>query len=170
MALGVLLGALVAAAYLGVGYYYQAKWFVTQVDGQVAMFQGRPGGLLWLEPERVPLDGPNVDTLIPQDKERVAEDRPQEFDSKAEATAFVDSLMLAEEIVKDPAAQLGGVEASTSTVPGDPNAVTTTVPVGGLVTVPGAAGAAGGAEPASPASTATAATAASAGSSTSSAG
>lgn len=170
VALGVLLGVLVAGAYLGVGYYYRAKWFVTQVDGQVAVFHGRPGGLLWLEPDRLPLDGPNVDTLIPQDKERVSGDPPQTFDSEAKATAFVDSLMLAEEIVKDPAAQLGGVEASTSTVPGDPNAVSTTVPAGGLVTVPGAAGAAGGAEPASPASTATAATAANAGSSTSPAG
>lgn len=169
VALGILLGALVAAAYLGVGYYNRSIWFVKQVDGgQVAIFNGRPGGLLWLEPEAQPAEGPKVADLIPEDQDEVA--KQPTFKSEAEAKAFVDSLMLAGEVVKDPAAQLGGVEASTSTVPGDPNAVTTTVPTGGLVTVPRAAGAAGGAEPASPASTATAATAANAGSSTSAAG
>ena len=150
VALGVLLGALVAAAYLGIGYYNHSIWFVKQVDGgQVAIFNGRPGGLLWLEPERQPDEGPNVSDLIPKDQDEVAQ-QPT-FKSEAEAKAFVDSLTLAEEMVKDQAEQLGGVEAST-TVPVDPNA-TTTVPAGGLVTVPGGAGAAGGAAPASPAST-----------------
>ncbi len=170
VALGILLGALVAAAYLGVGYYNRSIWFVKQVDGgQVAIFNGRPGGLLWLEPEAQPAEGSlKVNDLIPEDQDEVA--KQPTFKSEAEAKAFVDSLTLAGEMVKDPAAQLGGVEASTSTVPGDPNAVTTTVPVGGVLTVPGPAGAAGGAAPASPASTATAATAANAGSSTSAAG
>lgn len=169
VALGVLLGALVAAAYLGVGYYNRSIWFVKQVDsGQVAIFNGRPGGLLWLEPEQQPDEGPQVGDLIPEDQDEVA--KQPTFKSEAEAKAFVDSLMLAGEMVKDQAAQLGGVEASSTTVAADPNA-STTVPAGGLVTVPGAAGAAGGAAPASPASTAPApANAASAGSSTSSAG
>lgn len=166
VAMGVLLGALAAGAYLGLGFYNRSIWFVKQVDsGQVAVFNGRPGGLLWLEPEQQPGEGPKVDELIPEDQDEVASQRT--FKSEAEARDFVDSLTLAGEMVKDPAEQLGGVEAST-TVPEDPNA-TTTVPTGGLVTVPGAAGAAGGAAPASPASTdPAAANAASAGSSTTS--
>ncbi|MEZ5409370.1 MAG: PP2C family serine/threonine-protein phosphatase [Acidimicrobiales bacterium] len=149
VALGVLLGALVAAAYLGIGYYNRSIWFVKQVDGgQVAIFNGRPGGLLWLEPERQADEGPQVGDLIPEDQDEVAQ-QPT-FKSEAEAKAFVDSLMLAGEMVKDQAEQLGGVEAST-TVPVDPTA--TTVPAGGLVTVPGSVGAAGGAAPASPATT-----------------
>lgn len=169
VALGVLLGAVVAAAYLGIGYYNRSIWFVKQVDsGQVAVFNGRPGGLLWLEPEQKAPEGPKVDDLIPEDRDEVA--KQPTFKSEAEARAFVDSLTLAGEMVKDQAEQLGGVEASTSTVAGDPNATTTTAPAGGLVTVPGAAGAAGGAAPASPASTAPAPNAAVAGSSTTSAG
>ena len=169
VALGVLLGAVVAAAYLGIGYYNRSIWFVKQVDsGQVAVFNGRPGGLLWLEPEQKAPEGPKVDELIPEDQDEVA--KQPTFKSEAEARAFVDSLTLAGEMVKDQAEQLGGVEASTTTAPVDPNATTTTAPAGGLVTVPGAAGAAGGAAPASPASTAPAPNAASAGSSTSSAG
>ncbi len=163
VALGILLGALVAASYLGVGYYNRSIWFVKQVEGgQVAIFNGRPGGLLWLKPEAQPAEGaPKADELIPEDQDEVA--KQPTFKSEAEAKAFVDSLTLAGEMVKDPAAQLGGVEASTSTVPTDLNA--TTLPAGSGATVPSAAGAAGGATPASPASTPTAATAANAGTS-----
>ncbi len=166
VALGVLLGAVAAAAYLGVGFYNRSIWFVKQVDGgQVVIFNGRPGGLLWLEPEQQPVGGPKVDELIPEARDEVAQ-QPT-FKSEAEARAFVDSLTLATEMVKDPAAQLGGVEAST-TVPADPNA-TTTAPPGGVATVSGSVGAASGAAPASPAST-DQATANVAGSSTTSTG
>ncbi len=141
---GLAIGFLLAVGYLGVGYYNRSIWFVGPLDdGTVSIFQGRPGGLLWLEPELQSTGGPSVNELIPEDRDQVAE-QPS-FKSEAEAQRFVESLTPAAELTKDQAAQLGGVELSSTT---------TTVPAGGLITVPGASGPAGGAAPAAPVSTA----------------
>lgn len=114
---GLAIGLLLAVGYLGVGYYNRSIWFVQALDdGTVGVFNGRPSGLLWLEPELQSTLGPSVSELIPEDQDEVA-NRPT-FKSAAEAEAFVESLLLAGEIVKEQAGSLGGFESSTSTVGG----------------------------------------------------
>lgn len=114
---GLAIVLLLAVGYLGVGYYNRSIWFVQALDdGTVGVFNGRPGGLLWLEPELQPTLGPSFSELIPEDQDEVAK-RPT-FKSEAEAEAFVESLLLAGEIVKEQAGSLGGFESSTSTVGG----------------------------------------------------
>lgn len=49
----VLLAAVVAAAYGVVRWYATDNWYVTVDDGHLAIYQGRPGGLLWFQPKLV---------------------------------------------------------------------------------------------------------------------
>lgn len=85
--------SLLVGFYLGLGAYNRSMWFVKAVDdGTVGVFHGRPGGLLWFDPERQPIDGPHVQDLIPEDQDEVA--KQPTFKSEHEAQAFVESLTL----------------------------------------------------------------------------
>ena len=45
--------AFLAAGYFGVNWYGTSQWYVGEKDGNVAIFQGRDGGFLWVNPELV---------------------------------------------------------------------------------------------------------------------
>jgi protein phosphatase len=60
----ILLAAVVAAAYFVVRWYATDNWFVTVQKGELVVYQGRPGGLLWFEPKLVDHTGvPTSDVL-----------------------------------------------------------------------------------------------------------
>ena len=93
-------GAVVLASLLAVGvagWYARSGYFVGLQDEQVAIFRGRPGGLLWFGPtlvERKPK--PETAALLPA--ERAELESGHETSSKAAADRYVNSLRLEVEV------------------------------------------------------------------------
>ena len=50
VALGVGLMGLLAAVFAGIGLYARSGWYVGEHNGGVAVFKGRPSGVLWFNP------------------------------------------------------------------------------------------------------------------------
>ena len=50
VALGVGLMGLLAAVFAGIGLYARSGWYVGEYNGGVAVFKGRPSGVLWFNP------------------------------------------------------------------------------------------------------------------------
>ena len=50
VALGVGLMGLLAAVFAGIGLYARSGWYVGEYNGEVAVFKGRPSGVLWFNP------------------------------------------------------------------------------------------------------------------------
>ena len=48
--LGVGLMGLLAAVFAGIGFYARSGWYVGEHNGGVAIFKGRPSGVLWFDP------------------------------------------------------------------------------------------------------------------------
>ncbi|MEM7338222.1 MAG: PP2C family serine/threonine-protein phosphatase [Actinomycetota bacterium] len=85
-----LLALLALGGYLGATWYARQTWFVDNVDGQLAVFNGRPGGFLWLSPsEEMPLEI-EADQLTTEAITEL-EERPT-FNSQAEAEVFAQGL------------------------------------------------------------------------------
>jgi serine/threonine protein phosphatase PrpC len=135
VAVGVLLGALVAGVVLGARWYNRSIWFVEATDaGQVAIFNGRPGGLLWVDPVQQQLPGPLLDELVPDDRALVA-DRPT-FGSRADAERFLASLTEEAELFEDAADPLEDINSTTKTSTTTTSTASTVV---GGAAAPGAA-------------------------------
>lgn len=80
---------------LGVGglvAYGRNAWFVETVGNEVVIHQGRPGGVLFIEPQAVQPTGIDVNDLNPGSRNRVI--ATPVFSSLAEAEEFVDQLEL----------------------------------------------------------------------------
>jgi protein phosphatase len=80
---------------LGVGglvAYGRSAWFVETVGNEVVIHQGRPGGVLFIEPQAVQPTGIDINDLNPGSRNRVIE--TPVFSSLAEAEEFVDQLEL----------------------------------------------------------------------------
>ncbi|NNE94775.1 MAG: Stp1/IreP family PP2C-type Ser/Thr phosphatase [Acidimicrobiales bacterium] len=85
----------VAIIGLGIGglvAYGRNAWFVSTVGNEVVIHQGRPGGVLFIEPQAVQPTGIDINDLNPGSRSRVT-DVPV-FGSLAEAEEFVDQLEL----------------------------------------------------------------------------
>jgi protein phosphatase len=61
---GVLLAAVVAAAYFVVRWYATDNWYVTVRANELVVYQGRPGGLLWFEPKLVDRTGVSTSQVL----------------------------------------------------------------------------------------------------------
>jgi len=69
VALGVGLMGLLAAAFAGVGLYARSGWYVGEHNGGVAVFKGRPSGVLWFNPTVEEVTGVSIlDLQEPQRK------------------------------------------------------------------------------------------------------
>ena len=69
VALGVGLMGLLAAAFAGVGLYARSGWYVGEHNGGVAVFKGRPSGVLWFNPTVEEVTGVSIlDLPEPQRK------------------------------------------------------------------------------------------------------
>ena len=113
VALGMVLGALVAGGYMAARWYNASTWYVEAAkSGQVAIFQGRPGGFLWNDPVLQAETGPRVDELTSEDKAKV--DQQPTFGSRQAAEDFVGKLMSTKALA--PAADaLDDIATSTTT-------------------------------------------------------
>jgi protein phosphatase len=61
----ILLAAVVAAAYFVVRWYATDNWYVTIQKGELVVYQGRPGGLLWFDPKLVYRSGVSTADILP---------------------------------------------------------------------------------------------------------
>ncbi|MDQ6728642.1 MAG: Stp1/IreP family PP2C-type Ser/Thr phosphatase [Actinomycetota bacterium] len=87
LAILVVLGSAVWA----VGWYARGAYYVGLDSGQVAIFRGRPGGLLWFEPTIVEHKlQPTGDELLPA--QRTALQAGHEVTTKAQADRYVNNL------------------------------------------------------------------------------
>ncbi|MFW2380770.1 MAG: Stp1/IreP family PP2C-type Ser/Thr phosphatase [Acidimicrobiales bacterium] len=89
--------AVCVVALLGLGIgglvaYGRNAWFVETDGNEVVIYQGRPGGVLFIEPQAVQLTGIDINDLNPGSRSRVV-DTPV-FSSLDEAEEFVDQLEL----------------------------------------------------------------------------
>jgi PPM family protein phosphatase len=80
-----------AVAAGAVAWYGRSGYFVgVDADGEIAVFQGRPGGLLWFDPTLVESTGVDIDELTPVLRDTV-EAQP-EFASFDEARRYLANL------------------------------------------------------------------------------
>ncbi|NNF54327.1 MAG: Stp1/IreP family PP2C-type Ser/Thr phosphatase [Acidimicrobiales bacterium] len=80
---------------LGIGgftAYGRNAWFVESRASEVVIFRGRPGGLLFIEPQAVETTGLDVNDLKPASRDQVSQ--TPVFGSLADAQAFVEQLEL----------------------------------------------------------------------------
>lgn len=88
VALAVVVTFLVAL--LGINWYGGGAYFAAEESGQVVIFKGRPGGLLWVDPELEVETGVPVSDLAPAGVQQL--DQEVEWTSLADAQTFVDQL------------------------------------------------------------------------------
>jgi hypothetical protein len=89
-----LLGATVLGvtlvATMSSSWYASSAWYAADVDGEVVILQGRPGGFLWHDPAPVETTGVRVDELHGTAQELLTS-QPS-WSSLSEAKGFVDNL------------------------------------------------------------------------------
>ena len=86
--LAVVLTLLVAL--LGINWYGGGAYFAAEESGQVVIFKGRPGGLLWVDPEVEVETGVSIDQLAPAGVQQLEQE--VEWTSLSDAQTFVDQL------------------------------------------------------------------------------
>lgn len=79
--------AVLGTAFAVVGWFGTKTYFVGDNDGSVAIYQGRPGGLLWIEPNVVDTLEMETDQLLEVDREKLRE--PVLLDSRSEADDLI---------------------------------------------------------------------------------
>jgi serine/threonine protein phosphatase PrpC len=127
-------GVFVVAA-LAVAWYGRSGYFIdVDPDGEIAVYQGRPGGLLWFEPTLVESTGVDVDELTPVLREAV--ERRPEFASFEDATRYLANL--ADQLQRS---------TTTTTTPRPTSTTTTTRPRASATAPPGGSAGTGTSEP-----------------------
>jgi protein phosphatase len=110
----VVLVAILGAAAIAVGVYARGTYFVG-LDGQrVAVFKGRPGGLLWFKPTVDHHTGHVVGDLVPQAQEQVRVQKPEPSRSAADAYVI-------RNLVPPPTTTTSTVPATTTTIAPSPS-------------------------------------------------
>lgn len=77
-------------AMLGINWYGGGAYFAAEESGQVVIFKGRPGGLLWVDPELEAETGVLIEDLAPAGVQQLEQE--VEWTSLADAQTFVDQL------------------------------------------------------------------------------
>jgi protein phosphatase len=112
--------AVIGGAFATIGWYAQGTYYVGFEDDEVAIYQGRPGGVLWIDPSLEELTG------IPRDKVkseyRDAIEAGREFPTRGEAERYVANV------------QVTTTTTSTTTTTVPPVSTTTAVPPPGPAT------------------------------------
>jgi len=88
VALAVVITFLVA--FLGISFYGGNVYFATEESGEVVIFKGRPGGLLWVDPELEVETGVPLADLAPAGVQQLEQE--VEWTSLTDAQTFVDQL------------------------------------------------------------------------------
>lgn len=120
----VALVVVVGATVFGVSYAMSNTYYVGIADDEVAIYKGRPGGLLWLEPDVVERTGIAVADV----PEQWANNLPDGIDAASRAEA--------DELVANLEAEIDGLEPPESTAPAtgttEAGVTTSTAPGSGL--------------------------------------
>lgn len=77
-------------ALLGINWYGGSAYFAGEESGQVVIFKGRPGGLLWVDPSPEVDTGVSVEELTPAGVQQLEQE--VEWSTLADAQQFVDQL------------------------------------------------------------------------------
>lgn len=88
VALGVVITFLVA--FLGINWFASSAYFAAEDSGEVVIFRGRPGGILWIDPEVEERTGLEIDELTPAGVQKLEQEL--EWTSLEDAEDFVDQL------------------------------------------------------------------------------
>lgn len=97
VALAVVITFLIAL--LGINWYGGGAYFAAEESGEVVIFKGRPGGLLWVDPELEVETGVSIADLAPAGVQQLEQD--VEWTSLSDAQTFVDQLERAESAEPD---------------------------------------------------------------------
>jgi len=108
--------AVLGAAVYAVAWYARGAYYVGIDDEQVAIFRGRPGGLLWFDPTLVERkQQPTGAELLPA--QRVELDAGHEVPSKAAADRYVNNLRQEVEARRAPPPNLPSLTPTTTFAP-----------------------------------------------------
>lgn len=77
-------------AFLGINWYAGGAYFATEQSGEVVILKGRPGGLLWIDPELEETTGVSIGELAPAGVQQLEQE--VEWTSLDDARTFVDQL------------------------------------------------------------------------------
>ncbi len=77
-------------AFLGVNWFAGNSYFAADENGEVVIFQGRPGGVLWIEPTLIERTGIPTEDLDEASSQRL--DQNTQWSSKDDVSDFVDRL------------------------------------------------------------------------------
>lgn len=88
--LGVSALGLTLVATMSSSWYASSAWYAADVDGEVVILQGRPGGFLWHDPAPVEVTGVRVEELNGTAHELLTSE--PSWSSLSEAKGFVDNL------------------------------------------------------------------------------
>ena len=82
-------------AFLGINWFASSAYFAAAEAGEVVIFNGRPGGILWIDPEVEQRTGILVDDLAPAGEQKLEQEL--EWSSLDDAIDFVDQLERADQ-------------------------------------------------------------------------
>lgn len=77
-------------AFLGINWFGSSAYFAAEQSGEVVVFRGRPGGILWVDPELEQTTGVAIEDLAPAGLLKLEEEL--EWTSLDAALEFVDQL------------------------------------------------------------------------------
>lgn len=80
----------VLVAFLGINWFASSAYFASEDAGEVVIFKGRPGGILWIDPEVEERTGLTVEELTPAGVQKLEQEL--EWTSFDDASDFVDQL------------------------------------------------------------------------------
>jgi protein phosphatase len=109
----VVLAALVAGIVYAIVYFANNTYYVGVQDGQVAIFQGRPGGILWIKPTLVNESGLALNDV--QAEKRGDVTAGKEEPSLQDAQAYVTQLEAQSQAARNPLGAAAGGAGSTDT-------------------------------------------------------
>lgn len=121
------LGVFATAA--GAVLWYGQNGYFVDVDpetGEVGIFQGRPGGLLWFDPTFVESTGVELDELTPVLQDRIS--AVPEFASRGEAEAFLANVAEQQDAARPSTTTTSSTTSTTSTTVATPTSQASTAP------------------------------------------
>jgi protein phosphatase len=121
VAFGLLVLAVVAGAFATIQWYGTSTYYVGFDGDEVAIFRGRPGGLLWIDPELE--DGTGIERDEVPERYLDALEGGSEQASLTQAKVYVSNIE--RDIIEEARTT---TTTSTSTIPLDPGATTSTAP------------------------------------------
>jgi len=111
----VLIVALVGGALATIQWYGRSTYFVGIEGDQVAIYKGRPGGLLWIDPSLVESTDLEVDRLPPS--RRTAVENGKEMATLADARHYVENLTEQADQLNPPVTTTTTAPTTTTTIP-----------------------------------------------------